>query len=76
MATEEKPGNLLPGTVPLSELTEQLHERREKAPGDIVTIASEKLGALVNVVTTSDKAPPWTFGLGALMRNLAKRGLL
>jgi fumarylacetoacetate (FAA) hydrolase family protein len=44
--------------------------------GDIVTIASEKLGALVNVVTTSDKAPPWTFGPGALMRNLAKRGLL
>ncbi|MGE0753358.1 MAG: fumarylacetoacetate hydrolase family protein [Variibacter sp.] len=44
--------------------------------GDIVTIASEKLGALVNVVTTSDKAPPWTFGTGALMRNLAKRGLL
>src|SRR5918997_6676955 len=31
MATEEKPGNLLPGTAPLSDLTEQLHERREKA---------------------------------------------
>jgi fumarylacetoacetate (FAA) hydrolase family protein len=44
--------------------------------GDVVTIASEKLGALVNMVTTSDKAPPWTFGAGALMRNLAKRGLL
>jgi len=29
-----------------------------------------------DVVTTSDKAPEWTFGLGALMRNLAKRGLL
>jgi len=44
--------------------------------GDVVTIASEKLGALVNVVTTCDRAPPWTFGTAALMRNLAKRGLL
>ena len=45
-------------------------------PGDVVTIAADKLGALVNVVTTSDKAPEWTFGVGDLMRNLAKRGLL
>ena len=44
--------------------------------GDIVTIATPSLGALVNRVTTSDKAPPWTFGASALMRNLAKRGLL
>ncbi|MDH5356255.1 MAG: fumarylacetoacetate hydrolase family protein [Gammaproteobacteria bacterium] len=44
--------------------------------GDLVTISSPKLGALVNRVTTSDKAPRWTFGAGALMRNLAKRGLL
>jgi fumarylacetoacetate (FAA) hydrolase family protein len=27
-------------------------------------------------VTTSDRAPPWTFGISALMRNLAARGLL
>jgi fumarylacetoacetate (FAA) hydrolase family protein len=45
-------------------------------PADVVTIAADKLGALVNVVTTSDQAPPWTFGVGDLMRNLAKRGLL
>jgi fumarylacetoacetate (FAA) hydrolase family protein len=45
-------------------------------PGDVVTIASEKLGALVNVVTTCERAPPWRFGAAALMRNLAKRGLL
>ena len=45
-------------------------------PGDVVTIAADKLGALVNVVTTSDQAPPWTFGAADLMRNLAKRGLL
>jgi len=44
--------------------------------GDVVTIAADKLGALVNVVTTSDKAPEWTFGVSDLMRNLAKRGLL
>ena len=31
MATEEKSPNLLPGTAPLAELTEQLHERRAKA---------------------------------------------
>lgn len=44
--------------------------------GDIVTIATPTLGALVNRVTTSDQAPPWVFGAGALMRNLAARGLL
>jgi fumarylacetoacetate (FAA) hydrolase family protein len=44
--------------------------------GDVVTIAADKLGALVNVVTTSDQAPEWTFGVGDLMRNLAQRGLL
>jgi len=44
--------------------------------GDIVTIASEKLGALVNEVTLADRAPRWTFGVGALMRNLARRGLV
>ncbi|HEY3796784.1 MAG TPA: fumarylacetoacetate hydrolase family protein [Caulobacteraceae bacterium] len=45
-------------------------------PGDVVRVASDKLGALVNEVTTSDAAPPWTFGARALMRSLAARGLL
>ena len=45
-------------------------------PGDLVTIASPKLGSLVNRVTTSDKVPPWDFGTAALMRNLAGRGVL
>jgi len=45
-------------------------------PGDIVTIAAPQLGALVNRVTTSDRAPPWDFGVAALMRNLAARGLI
>jgi fumarylacetoacetate (FAA) hydrolase family protein len=45
-------------------------------PGDLVTIAAPALGALVNRVTTSDRAPPWTYGAAALMRHLAARGLL
>ncbi len=44
--------------------------------GDRVVIATERLGALENRVTTSDLAPPWTFGAGELFRNLAARGLL
>lgn len=44
--------------------------------GDVVTIAAPKLGALVNRMASSADCPPWTFGAGALMRNLAKRGLL
>lgn len=45
-------------------------------PGDVVTIASARLGRLVNRVTTSKAAAPWTFGIGELMCNLAGRGLL
>ena len=44
--------------------------------GDIVTVATPKLGALVNRVNRSDRIPPWTFGTGALMQSLARRGLL
>jgi fumarylacetoacetate (FAA) hydrolase family protein len=44
--------------------------------GDRVTIATPRLGQLVNHVTTSKEAAPWTSGIGSLMRNLAKRGLL
>jgi fumarylacetoacetate (FAA) hydrolase family protein len=44
--------------------------------GDVVRIATPKLGALVNRVTTSKAAPPWEFGIRDLMRNLAARGLL
>jgi fumarylacetoacetate (FAA) hydrolase family protein len=42
---------------------------------DIVTISCRDLGALVNRVRTSDAIPPWTFGIGALIANLAARGL-
>lgn len=44
--------------------------------GDIVTIATPKLGALTNRVKHCGDVAPWTFGVGALMRNLAQRGLL
>jgi fumarylacetoacetate (FAA) hydrolase family protein len=44
--------------------------------GDIVTIAAPKLGRLVNRVRSTDACEPWSFGAGALMRNLARRGLL
>lgn len=44
--------------------------------GDIVTIATPELGALVNTVRLSTEAPEWTFGMAALMRNLAARGLI
>jgi len=44
--------------------------------GDIVTIATPKLGALTNRVKHCDDVAPWTFGTGALMANLAQRGLL
>jgi fumarylacetoacetate (FAA) hydrolase family protein len=44
--------------------------------GDITTISAPELGSLVNRITLSTQAPPWTFGTGALMRNLARRGLL
>lgn len=44
--------------------------------GDVVTIAEPKLGALTNTVRLSTDCAPWTFGVAALMRNLAQRGLL
>ncbi|MER6925722.1 fumarylacetoacetate hydrolase family protein, partial [Streptomyces spiralis] len=44
--------------------------------GDIVRISSPRLGALVNTVTTSEQAAPWTFGVRGLMHNLARRGVL
>ena len=44
--------------------------------GDLVQISTEKLGILANQVTTSAEAPPWSFGLNELIKNLASRGLL
>ncbi len=44
--------------------------------GDVVTISSPKLGALVNTVGLSGEIPPWEMGIAAFMANLAARGLL
>ena len=44
--------------------------------GDVVTVAADELGTLVNRMRHTDQCPPWTFGTAALMRNLARRGLL
>jgi len=43
---------------------------------DIVTIRAAKLGQLINRMRNSDECEHWTFGLGAMMKNLACRGLL
>jgi len=44
--------------------------------GDQVRISSAMLGTLANQVGSSDAIAPWTFGVRALMANLAARGLL
>jgi fumarylacetoacetate (FAA) hydrolase family protein len=44
--------------------------------GDVVTISAPALGALTNVMAHADQCAPWTFGVAALMQNLAKRKLL
>ncbi len=44
--------------------------------GDMVSIRSPKLGTLTNRVNHCDKIAPWSYGLSALIRNLAGRGLL
>ncbi|HEY4350059.1 MAG TPA: fumarylacetoacetate hydrolase family protein [Paraburkholderia sp.] len=44
--------------------------------GDIVTISAPKLGALVNTVRLCTEIEPWTFGVRALYRSLAERGLI
>jgi len=43
--------------------------------GDIVTVSTPRLGTLANRVNTSDQITPWTYGVRALMRDLARRGL-
>lgn len=41
--------------------------------GDTVAITTPQLGTLFNRVTLSDQAPPWTYGIRALMQDLVKR---
>lgn len=44
--------------------------------GDIVTIVAPGLGRLVSRTMPTDRWEPWMFGAAALIRNLARRGLL
>ena len=46
------------------------------AVGDIVTVSTPTLGALVNRINHTDRIHRWSFGAVALMNNLAQRGLL
>ena len=41
--------------------------------GDLVTVSTPRLGALVNRVNRSDRIEPWTFGARALIESLARR---
>lgn len=43
--------------------------------GDVVRIASPRLGVLANEVDRTDECPPWAFGTGALFASLMRRGL-
>ena len=47
------------------------HER-----GDIVTVSTPKLGRLVNRMRDSGDCERWSFGVVALISNLARRGVL
>ncbi len=44
--------------------------------GDKVIIRADGLGALINRVNYCDVIAPWTFGIGQLLKNLQRRGVL
>ncbi len=44
--------------------------------GDMVTISTEALGALVNRVRLATDCPPWSYGASHLMRDLSRAGLI
>ncbi|WEK02659.1 MAG: fumarylacetoacetate hydrolase family protein [Candidatus Sphingomonas phytovorans] len=41
--------------------------------GDTVTVSTPRLGTLTNRVCHCEDAPPWTYGIAVLMRDLARR---
>jgi fumarylacetoacetate (FAA) hydrolase family protein len=43
---------------------------------DVVTVSTPRLGRLVNRMRRSGECEEWGFGIGALMMNLARRGVL
>jgi fumarylacetoacetate (FAA) hydrolase family protein len=42
------------------------------AVGDIVTVHTPRIGALVNRVNYADKTEPWTFGIAAMIAHIAR----
>jgi fumarylacetoacetate (FAA) hydrolase family protein len=44
--------------------------------GDIVAVSAAQLGRLTSRMRQSRDCPPWTYGAGHLMRDLARRGLI
>jgi len=44
--------------------------------GDVVSISTDRLGLLINPVSTAEDAPDWTVGIRRLYANLGARGLL
>lgn len=44
--------------------------------GDVVTIASPRLGCLTNTVRLSTECAEWSFGIASFMRNLSGRNLI
>ncbi|HVL55064.1 MAG TPA: fumarylacetoacetate hydrolase family protein [Burkholderiaceae bacterium] len=44
--------------------------------GDLVSVSAPQLGRLVNRMRLTHDCEPWTFGAGALLRHLARRGVL
>ena len=44
--------------------------------GDTVKVSTPRLGALTNKVCHCEDAPPWTYGISSLMRDLARRGAI
>lgn len=44
-------------------------------PGDVVTISSPHLGALVNTTGVAEELPPWDFGIRSLFAYLAEQTL-
>ena len=40
--------------------------------GDIVTVHTPRLGALINRVNHADQTEPWTFGIAALITHLTR----
>ena len=44
--------------------------------GDVVSIACDHLGTLVNRVNFCEEIPPWSYGITDLWQNLVVRGLI